>query len=326
MTDASDTHCPRLSVVIPTYNRSDLIVQCVASLQDQRNIDFEIVVVDDGGSDDTNEALARDFPNVRVIRRASNGGFAKAVNTGIEAAQGEYIFLLNNDMTLAPDCLSQLAAAADDGDAAILGPLVLMAHDHGLIYSAGDRIRANGRPESIGFRERLDDFDFSEPVFGITAGAALYKRAVFNAIGYFDETFIAYFEDADLCFRARLAGFTCALIRDAIVYHRGSASIDSRLWWRTRQCFRNHALLILKNFPFALMTRHCPAIVGERLRGVARTFSAVRCDRGAIDALAELGRVGREVVLLMPRTLRARRVIQRKRVVSASDVERWLTP
>lgn len=326
MTEHDNSQELRLSVVIPTYNRRDLVETCVQSLQKQTYTDFEIIVVDDGGSDDTTAVLERDFPGVRAIRRDTNGGFAQAVNTGIQAARAAYIMLLNNDMTLAPDCLVRLMAAADQSDAAILGPLMLMADDHDRIYSAGDRIRANGRPESIGFREALDGFDFSEPVFGITAGAALYKRAVFDTIGHFDENFVAYFEDADLCFRARLAGFNCTLVRDAVLYHRGSASIDDRLWWRTRQCFRNHALLVLKNFPLSLLVRHAPGIIAERLHGVRRTFSAVRCDRGALGAIMELGRVGREVIGLLPRTLRARRAIQGTRALTPRELKRYFAP
>lgn len=318
----SDT--PHVSIIIPTWNQCDLLVTCIASLQNQTYTSFEIVVVDDCGTDDTAAVLARDFPEVRVVRRETNGGFAKAVNAGLAQAIGALLFILNNDMVLEPDCLALLMDAAEDDTAAMVGPLIMAHDDHGEIYSAGDRIRANGRPESIGFRERIDAFDFSEPVFGITAGALLCKREVFDSIGLFDERFTAYFEDADLNFRARLAGFNCVLVREAIIYHHGAASIQDRLWWRTRQCYRNHVFLVIKNMPLSLLFRYGIAISVERMRGVAHTFSAVRCNRGAFSACVEVMRVRWEIFLLLPYLLRERHRIQRGRKLSAKAVEALL--
>jgi GT2 family glycosyltransferase len=318
----SDT--PQVSIIIPTWNQRDLLVACIESLKGQTFQDFEIVVVDDCGSDDTVEVLARDFPQVRIVCREKNGGFAKAVNAGLAEATGALLFILNNDMMLEADCMALLVNAAECGAADIVGPLILAHDDHGEIYSAGDRIHVNGRPESIGFRQRLDTFDFSDPVFGITAGALLCKREVFDGIGLFDERFTAYFEDADLNFRARLAGFTCALVREAVVYHHGAASIQDRLWWRTRQCYRNHVFLVVKSVPLALLFRHGFAIIAETFRGAGRTFSAVRCHRGAMGACLEIVRVRWEIFLALPHLTRERWRIQRGRTLTAKAVEALL--
>lgn len=318
---------PRLSIVVPTWNRRDLVLTCLASIAAQGVSEVEIIVVDDGGTDDAAEAVGAAYPDVRVIRRERNGGFAQAVNTGIAAAQAPLIMLLNNDATLATGCLATLISYMDaHPEIAIAGPLMLMAEEPGRVYAAGDRIRTNGRPESIGFRMAADVVDFSEAPFGLTAGAAIYRRALFDAIGRFDERFGSYFEDADLCFRARLAGFDCALVREAAVLHEGSASIGDRLWRRTRQCHRNHVLLVLKNMPAPLLARHGAAILAEHLCGLGRVFEAARCHRGAVFALRETIRVEAEVICLLPYALGARRAIQRSRTVSGAALARMLRP
>ena len=316
---------PRLSIVIPTWNQKDLLTACLRSLYVQTFRDFETVVVDDGSTDDTAKAIERDYPEARLVRLPENRGFCVAANAGIREASGEFILLLNNDMTLDADCLARLVAAADASDAALLAPLVLWRDDPSHIYGAGDRQCVNGRPESIGFRCALDGFVFPEAIFGVSAGAGLYRRAVFDRIGLLDERFIAYFEDSDLNFRARLAGFGAALVPEARAYHVGAASIEGRTWWRTRQCCRNHALLVIKNMPRALFLKYLPAIVAERWHHVRRVFSACRAEFGSVRAVAEVVSVCYSLARALPHVLGERSRIQRSRVISIHELEMLLT-
>ncbi|MCC6695549.1 MAG: glycosyltransferase family 2 protein [Candidatus Hydrogenedentes bacterium] len=313
-----------LSVIIPTWNRRELLVECLESLAAQSRRADQIIVVDDGSADDTAAYVAREWPGVRLVRLERNSGFCVAVNAGIRVAAGDWVFLLNNDMTLEPDCLERLMEAADQGSAAMLAPLVLFHDDPDTIYSAGDRQRANGRPEAIGFRQRLDVYQFPKMIFGVSGGAGLYKREVFDRVGPLDECFVAYFEDSDLNFRARLAGFEAQFVREAIAYHVGSASLGGRTWWRARQCFRNHALLVVKDFPLSVFVANFPSILRERLHQARRLVSSARTEFGLVRALAMLGAAGFDTLAAMPHCLRERRRIQRARRISIVELKRLM--
>lgn len=315
----------RVSVVIPTWNHVDLLTECLESLRAQTYQDIEIIVADDGSTDGTAEVVKRRFPEVHLGPLPVNRGFCVAVNAGIREAHGEYIVLLNNDMTLDPRFLEQLVARADESDAAMFAPLVVWRDDPKAVYSAGDRQRVDGRPESIGFRRALSECVFTDEVFGVSAGAALYRREVFDTVGLFDEQYVAYFEDSDLNFRARLAGFHACFVREALAYHVGSASQGGRTWWRTRQCFRNHALLVIKNIPTPLLVRYLPLILVERLRGVGRVVASARTEFGLARAIGVLIGTGFEIVMLLPHALRERRRIQRARRLTPSQLAPFLT-
>lgn len=315
---------PALTIVIPTYNGTGLLRECLSSLDIQTFDDFELLVVDDGSEEDIEGFAAAEFPPARVIRLPENKGFAAAVNAGLRETRTDCVMLLNNDMTLEAECIEKLMQAVEEGPAAMVAPLVLWKDDPETIYSAGDRIRKNGRPESIGFRCSREDFEFSEPVFGVSAGAAVYRREVFESCGPLDERFVAYFEDADLCFRARLAGFEAACVPDAVAHHVGSASQLGKTWWRSRQCYRNHALLVLKNMPLALMIRYAPLILRERLHQARMLVSAARTEFGLLRALLEWARARVEIVALVPHALGARRHRMRTPAISNADLAELL--
>ncbi|HEO69740.1 MAG TPA: glycosyltransferase, partial [Candidatus Hydrogenedentes bacterium] len=313
---------PKISVVIPTWNRKHLLAECLDSLAEQTFRDFEIIVVDDGSTDDTAAMLRDAYPGVRVVGLPENQGFCVATNAGIRETRGELVLLLNNDMTLEPDALDQLTTGADG--AQLCAPLVLWRDAPETVYGAGDVQRASGRPESIGFRARLDAFQAPDAVFGVSAGAGLYRRSVFEQVGLLDERFEAYFEDSDLNFRARLAGFRARHVPQAVAYHVGSASIEGRTWWRARQCFRNHALLVVKDMPAPLLMRHAPAILREHLHQAARAFSAARSEFGALRAAVVVAHAWLSILAHVPHACAERAVIQRTTVLTAREVDALL--
>jgi GT2 family glycosyltransferase len=274
-----------LTVVIPTYTRSDLLAECLKSLAAQTFRDFEVIVVDDASPQDVADCVARAYPSARVIRRAENGGFARTANAGVRAATTPHLMLLNDDMTLAPDCIERLMTGLRESGAAMACPLVLFRDQPDIIYSAGDRITRGGRPESIGFRQKRDGFEFQRNPWGVSAGAALYAREVFDTIGHFDELFVAYFEDADLCLRARRAGFAAVCVPEAVAYHVGSASQTGSTTWRTRQCYRNHALLVAKHFSTSERLARALWILIERMHQSRRVFTTHRAEAGFAHAV-----------------------------------------
>lgn len=311
-----------VTVVIPTYARMDLLAEALQSLAAQTVAPDAVWVVDDASPEDVNAVATQSYPAARVIRREVNGGFARAVNTALREVETPWVFLMNDDVVLEPKCLAQLLSAAEDG-AHMLAPLVLMKEDPDRVFAAGDRITVGGRPEAIGHRDVVAALSEEEP-FGVSAGAALYRREIFERIGHFDERFVAYFEDADLSFRARLAGFRAVCVREARASHVGAASIAERRWWRSRQCCRNHALLVVKNMPGPLFVKHFGALARERFHQIGQLVSAVRTKRGLVGGLFEWIRTEIEIGMLLPSMLRERRRIQRARTVSVDAIDRAL--
>jgi len=315
-----------VSVVIPTWNRADLVLECLDSLSRQTHAPSEVIVVDDASTDDTAARVRAAHPHVRVIALENNSGFARAANAGIREAKGDWVLLLNNDVTLDPALLEHMLAQAASTGVTMVAPLLLWRDEPHRIYSAGDRLCANGRPEAIGFRALRADFAFDESPFGVTAACGLFHRSVFEAAGWLEEDFVAYFEDADLCCRARLAGHRAALAPDAVAWHVGSASIQGNTWWRSAQCYRNHALLVVRIFPAALIAKHWRALLRERRHQRLMCFRAARAQFGAWRAAWITLRYACWMLASLPAAWHARRKIQAQRKLRVDDLDALLHP
>jgi len=315
---------PSCSIIIPTWNGRELVGCCLESLSRQGYRDFETLVVDDGSTDDTLDYLRMHHPEVRVLSCAVNRGFVAAVNRGISEAQGQWVFLLNNDVTLADDCLEHLMAAARRDESAMLTPLVLWTDDPRLVYSAGDAIGRNGRPSSIGFKAERTTWEAGAAPFGVSGGYGVFKRELLNHVGHLDPGFGAYFEDSDLCFRARWLGYGAGLVPEAVAWHIGSATIQDRLWWRTRQCYRNHALLIIKNFSARLLCWNAAAILRERFHQLNRVFQVARNEWGLVRAIVYTAQAWSELLVRIPGALIRRRHIMATRRLSSAAMQALL--
>ncbi len=217
----------RLTVVIPSYNGRDLLRNCLLSLQRQTR-DCAIVVCDDGSSDGTADMVEREFPHCRCLRSASNAGFAKAANRGLRHVETEFAALLNNDTEADPRWVEEGLRGFERYPLDwILASKLIDFHDRSRIDAAGDRYTRSGLPLKRGNGQGRELYGRDEPVLGASAGAAFYRAALFDEIGYLDEAYYMYLEDVDLCLRAQLAGRSCRFLHRAVVYHIEAAS-DAR--------------------------------------------------------------------------------------------------
>lgn len=218
----------RITVIIPTWNRRDLLGACLASLQAQ-SIPCSVLIVDNHSTDGTVEMVSSDFPGYRLLRLSRNEGFSRAVNEGIRKTQTPYIALLNNDAVADPHWIEAGLKALDQfPEYDFFASRMINYFDQSLLDSAGDRYTRTGLPLKRGFGEPVDQFAEREPVLGASAGAAFYRRKLFEEIGFFDEYFYMYLEDVDLSLRAQMAGSACLYLPEAIVYHMEAASDPSR--------------------------------------------------------------------------------------------------
>jgi hypothetical protein len=210
----------------------------------------EVIVVDNGSTDGSQEYLRADHARVRLICLAANAGFAHAANIGLDAARGELVALINTDVVLAADWLRRTAQSLrEHPDAASVACKMLSLERPELVYDAGDVLRRDGVCEQRG-RFGLDDgrWDQPEEVFGACAGAALYRRAAVIAAGGFDERYFAYLEDVDLALRLRLAGWGCRY-EPAVALHAGEGSSYQLPGGHRYLVERNTLLLVARFFP-----------------------------------------------------------------------------
>lgn len=245
---------PRVAVVIPNWNGAGHLPECLDSLKAQTFTAFEMLVVDNGSTDDSLSLLAGRYPGVRVLELGRNTGFPGAVNAGIRATAGEYVVLLNNDTRAEPEWLARLVAAMENEPRASFGACKMLRYDppH-RIDSAGDRYSLwRGSGINIGIGESRGRYDQPAWVFGACAGAAIYRRSLFADIGLFDEDFFLIFEDVDFDLRAQVAGHRCLYAPDAVVYHKRGASTDTRSPYVDARAVRNLIWVGGKNLPTCL--------------------------------------------------------------------------
>jgi GT2 family glycosyltransferase len=236
----------QVSVVIPTLRGRNLLPACLDALRAQTVRAAEIIVVDDGSTDGS-AAYLQTQTAVRYLRNEANLGFAASVNRGIAAASTPFVAVLNDDTIVAPRWIEALRAEMTPSDVGACASLMVYAGQPELVQSAGISIdqaaiawdRLAGAPVSQA-REACD-------VFGASGGAALYRRAMLDKIGCYDERFFAYLEDADLAWRARNFGWRCRYAPDALVRHFVSATSGAGSPFKQRLIGRNKLWLALKN-------------------------------------------------------------------------------
>jgi len=269
--DYDSRPAPRLSVVIVNWNGLEHLPVCLDSLADQTFRDFEVILVDNGSRDGSVEFVRSRHPWVRLVALPENTGFASGNNRGLEHARGDYIVTLNNDTRVEPDWLQILVEAADaHPKVGMVASRVCAFSDPDLIDSIGMRICRDGMARGQ-FRNqrwsrlRLRD---EEEILIPSACAALYKRAMIEESGFFDDDFFAYAEDVDLGLRGRLAGWDAVAATKAVVHHKYSQTGGSLSPFKVYLVERNHYWVALKNFPvgqlaalpFFTVWRYCAQI------------------------------------------------------------------
>jgi len=257
-----------IDIIIPNWNGKMLLPACLSSLQSQRQPGIHVIVVDNGSTDGSASFVRDEFPWVEVVLLPENRGFSGAVNAGIKAGGNPWIMLLNNDTEVHPDCLEALLdGCRRHGDVEMFALKMCAFDRHEVLDGAGDGVLRGGVGYRLGTME-LDgpDYALSREVFGACAGAALYRRSVFERIGLFDEDFFAYLEDVDINLRAARAGVRCRYLPQAVVYHIGSASSGSKInSFVVRLSTRNNIYVIAKNYSPALLIRFLPALLVYQL-------------------------------------------------------------
>lgn len=253
----------KVSVVIPNYNGKAFLEGCLKSLENQSISEFETILVDDGSSDGSVDYVREHFPKVRIIELSENGGFCRAVNRGIQASETPYVLLLNNDVEADRDFVREMLAGIRKNRRCFSCSAQLRnLHRPELIDDAGDYYCALGWAFALGKDRPLAAYQKPRRIFASCGGAAIYRKALFEKIGYFDEKHFAYLEDIDLGYRARIYGYENWYLPKAVVYHAGSGTTGSRYnEFKVRHSSRNNVYMIYKNMPFLQILLNLPFLL-----------------------------------------------------------------
>lgn len=252
----------KTTVVIPNFNGIAYIENCLTSVYES-TVPIDVIVVDNGSTDDSFGVVLRKFPKVRVIKFYENEGFCRAVNAGISMATTPYVFLLNNDTVIDPSAIEKLQKDLDDNPNAFsVQAKMLKMSDRRMIDSAGDLYCALGWAFALGKDKPSSRYTKMHRVFSSCAGAALYRRSIFEKIGYFDELHFAYLEDVDVGYRSEIFGYENYADMDALVFHAGSGASGSRYNdFKVVNSARNSIYLIYKNMPIIQIIVNLPFLL-----------------------------------------------------------------
>ncbi|HKP51156.1 MAG TPA: glycosyltransferase family 2 protein, partial [Chloroflexia bacterium] len=303
------------AVIVPNWNGARLLPECLSALSVQTYRDFTLWLVDNGSIDGSDallddlertrrpEWLATPLPNpTQVIRNADNLGFAEANNQAMRPAirTARYIVTLNNDAVPEPDFLERLIEAARQGEPSLgmVAATMLFAHRPEKVASAGISIHREGvaLDRAVGLSTSRLETGGIRPVFGPSAGAALYRSDMLRDVGLFDSRFFSYLEDADLAWRARLRGWRAVHNPLAKVRHEYSATGGQNSPFKRRLISRNRIWLLYKNMPTPLFPANSIAMLRYEL--AVLLSSVVRGDRhllrGRLEGLARLRELTRD--------------------------------
>jgi GT2 family glycosyltransferase len=248
-----------ISVIIVNWNGKHLLEECLNSLSGQTLKDFETILVDNGSTDGSIEFVIEHYPDVEIVRLENNMGFCRGNNVGLQHATGDYIALLNNDTRVDKCWLEALYSAMGQGpEIGLCASCMVNYFSANILDTAGDGYDICGVGFKIGNGLRMSERQKNGYVFGACAGAALYRRSMIDEIGFFDEDFFSVGEDIDLSFRAKLAGYKCIYVPNAIVYHKVNQTLGPDSDFLLYHARRNVEYAYFKNMPLVLIVLTLP--------------------------------------------------------------------
>jgi GT2 family glycosyltransferase len=314
---------PAISVVIPNYNGVKHLEGCLRALRAQTFRSFETILVDNGSTDSSIDFVRANFPELRIVALSENRGFTGGTNAGVAIARGELIAFLNNDTEADPVWLEALyrARRANPEFDMFASCLVLFDRPE-LLDSAGDGFTNAAAPFKRGHLEPARNYNSNQEVFSPSGAAACFKRAVIDEIGSLDEDFFLVHEDVDLGFRARLRGYRCLYVADAVVKHR----VNSSIGYMTRDYVfyghRNLEYVFWKDLPLSLLLRCLPAHCAFNLLAFGHFLTH---GRGLTFIHAKLA-----AIVNLPKVLRKRSAVQAGRSVAGDALlsqmeKKWFT-
>jgi GT2 family glycosyltransferase len=304
----SSRPAPKVSAVVVSYSDPEATARAVQSLLDQTRAPDQVLVVDNDPSGATRAARTRlGIPaQATILHTGENLGYTGAANLAAASATGDWLFFLNPDARADPDCLAHLLQAGSNPSVGIVGAQILLPD--GRINAGDNPVNLAGLSWSGRYgepRERQPPRDTA----AVSGAALLVRRDAFCALGGLCQAFFLYFDDTDLAWRARLAGWRVAYCSEAVVVHDYEFDKGSRKWFYLE---RNRGWAVLSNYELRTLIMLVPLLLAVEAAVVLRATS----EGWLAEKLAAWVSIGRN----LPAILRWRRTVQAGRRVPDRDV------
>lgn len=336
---------PNIAIIIVNWNGRKYLKDCFESLREQTYKNFKIFFVDNGSRDDSvayikNKYLDLGGPSVEIIELNKNTGFCYGNNIGIDKALKNdnirYVITLNNDTKLHIKFIENIVECSKKfPDAGAVQPKVLNLSNPEEIDCAGIVLAKDGTAHNRGYRENKDKYNDEAEIFGANATASLFKREALEKTRispkeYFDNDYFTYYEDTDLTWRMRLAGFRAYFCPKSVAYHLHSATSGKTSLLKAYYLHRNYFFTVFKNYPFAIMNRTLARRFASYFGLVFNVFKKEKREQEFVGehrkgrvALVILKAWG-SVIYNLPRIIARRREIRKIRKASKREINLWL--
>ena len=251
---------PKVIIVILNWNGRKYLEQFLPSVLSSTYSNYEIVVADNGSTDDSVDFLRSNFQTVQIIDLGENYGFAKGYNEALKQLNADYFILLNSDVEVKKDWIEPIIdLMQSDSTIGVCQPKILTYHDRSKFEYAG---AAGGWLDYLGYpfaRGRIFDicetdqgqYDSIEPVFWATGAAMFVRGKLYHDLNGLDEYFFAHQEEIDFCWRVQLAGYKIYACPASVVYHVGGGTLPKGNATKVFLNFRNNLVMMAKNLPLS---------------------------------------------------------------------------
>jgi GT2 family glycosyltransferase len=293
--------------------------KCLSALFNQTFQNFEVILIDNGSSDNSVSTVASLYPQIKIIQLESNLGFARANNIAVQQSIGKWLVLLNSDVFPEVGWLQALLDAARTyPERSFFASCQIQANNPEKLDGTGDQYNMGGlawrRQESEQVETAVSEID---EVFSACGAAAMYPRQAFIEAGGFDEDYFSYYEDVDLGFRLRLLGYHCWYVPSARVLHVGSATLGRESEFAIYHTLRNMSWTFLKNMPYPYIFIYLPAHLAIYM-AYSLFYAFCCCPCISLRAL-------KDATLGLPAVLKKRKSIQSGLLVSPVEAIRMVS-
>jgi GT2 family glycosyltransferase len=237
------------SLIVINWNGAAFLAACLQALLAQVTAKDEIIVVDNDSTDHSVELVRAHFPGVQVLCNARNRGYAGGANTGLRAARGDVLVLLNPDAEVHDECLAVLKGALQDKRVGIVGCKLYYPGGEVIQHAGGIINFPQATADHHSYRQHDNgQWNQEREVDYVTGAALALRRDILDEVGFFDEGFYpAYYEEADYCFRVRRAGYDVRYVPQAVATHHEHTALGEKSYHYLRYFHRNRLRFVLKH-------------------------------------------------------------------------------
>lgn len=316
---------PLVSLVILNWNGKKWLKNCLPTVRKISYKPLEVIVVNNGSTDDSYEFIKKNFPEVKIVELKKNVGYAKGNNIGVSKATGKYVVLMNNDTKVTPHFLDPLVSAleSDVTIGAVQPQMRSLIHPE-LLDSVVSYLTSTGFLYHFGYMKpwKREKYRKRLNAFSIKGACFMMRRKEYISLGGLDEDFVCYVEETDLCYRIWLSGKKVIYEPKSIMYHWGGGDMqvmtkDQVTMFRS---YRNRFLLFIKNSGYIKLIQILPLLFI-----FCEAFIVMSMLQGNVKRAigAQMGVFG--VIPLLPKMIKKRKHIQKKiRKVSDAEINQFV--